>query len=790
MARQFKDKIQTAKGLLALPDLLRKLGFDPPANGEGNMQSPFAAGRVQKTPSFSIFRRNEFWGWCDRTGGEETKGDEISLLEKLEGLSRADAIRRYIALAGMGTESNAPAVSSPASAPDPSFDWQSSVAKFTPDHITQLAKWRGYSREFVEWLHTQSLVGLCKDSYAFPVHTDAGEVVGAHIRPETGRWFYTPRGAGCHPLIIGDVLTAEKTMVIESQWDAFSIMEAMGWHKAVPAGWVILITRGAGNGRFAVRAFGTIYAWPQNDVEKGGKLAGEEWMRDVTTHAPGAVFRVNLPPQHKDANDWMRAEKLDVWASIAGAVEVDKPAKNKPPESAKKSVTQNGNGTSPPVSPFDPAAELEKLGLYWLNGSSSFFWKNEKSGHVRFSEMDKSGVRLKLRVKNYRNNPDPVSAETVSQIDRILDASTELRSVDCAVNIAGTTAGVYDFQGGRVLVRESPHLIAPVAGEFPTINDFLTALLGEGVIRFCCWLKIAFEALRDGERRPGQALIIIGPPDCGKSRIQHQIITPILAGRSADPKSFFFGRTDFNSELIGAEHLLIEEIPSSNRHEERQYFGEKIKEIVANDTHRFHKKNKDAVTVSPFWRLSITLNDNPEKLRCLPPFTDDFAEKIILLKAKLAPEFWTRFDDTPDYRKAFREAIDRELPAFAEYLLSMAVPTGLVSRRYGVQSFIPEDIKQTMFESESEHHLLLLIDKCIFSPDKLENKQWEGSAEDLKQALCAEGSNVKDSAHRLLGLYPIVCGQYLRRLMDKFPARFQKHRSASKREWIIQPPAA
>jgi len=448
-----------------------------------------------------------------------------------------------------------------------------------------------------------------------------------------------------------------------------------------------------------------------------------------------------------------------------------------------------GNGSNGDAQAFDPHAALETLGMYWLNGSASFFLRREKSGNVHFVEMGAGEVRRKLKVRGFRNGPDKEAGETVSQIDRVLDEATESRVVDFAGEIAGTPAGVYENPGGRLLVLKSPRLIEPCdspAG-FPTIEAFLTALLGEGSIYFVSWLKIAFQSLRAGERRPGHSLIFVGPPDCGKSRLQHQIITPMLGGRWADPKSYFFNKTDFNAELIGAEHLLVEEVPSSSRHEDRQYFGEKVKEVCANDGTRLHKKGVDAVTVSPFWRVSISINSNPEKLRCLPPLTDDLAEKIIMLMVKPAPEFWNQFVGAQDPRKAFRNAIERELPAFAHYLLTMRIPDQIQGRRYGVQSFIPDEIAQMIFETEPEHHLLLMIDKEIFREGRLETGDWEGDAEDLKQALCAEGSGVKASAGKLL-VYPSVCGQYLARLADRMPSRFSRTRTAAKRIWVIRPP--
>ncbi len=788
-----RSKIEAAKATLPLPDLLRRLGFHLPASGEGNMASPFAADRRQKTPSFSIFQRGDGWGWCDRSNGGEEKGDEITFLEKLESLSRADAIARYLALAGVEDRCSGQAsvASKPAettrTAPAPSsLDWSAVVAKFTATDAARIATWRGYSREFVEWLHKEGLIGICNGCIAFPVHNVAGEIIAAHARPESGRWFYTPKGAGSHPLIIGNIADAAKVMVFESQWDAFGAMDVAGWHRAVPEGWAVLITRGASNGRFASRAGGAVYAFPQNDPEKDGRRAGEEWMREVAASAKGIVYRVSTPANCKDFNEWTQAEKVDVLALLAAAPPESKP-KNGSTNGEKKNLPQsNGSGT-PSSAPFNALGVLEELDLHWLNGSQSYFIRaDDGAGRVRYLEMGSGDIRRKLRTRGYRARPDPESNETVSHIDRILDAATEHRVVDFAINIAGTPAGVHSFPGGRVLVRESSRLIEPRPGPCSTIIEFLTALLGkEGVERFIAWLKISVEALRAGERRPGQALIIVGPPDCGKSRIQHQIITPLLGGRNADPKSYFFGRTDFNAELIGAEHLLIEEIPSSSRHEDRQFFGERIKEVVANDTARLHKKNKDACTVSPFWRLSITLNDDPEKLRCLPPLTDDLVEKIIMLEAERSPEFWKRFDEATDPRKAFRDAINSELPAFAQMLLQYSIPERLKGRRYGVASYIPAEIAEMLFDNEPENLLRTLIDKANLFED---GAVWEGDAEDLKQKLCAKESAVHASACRLLGNYPTACGQYLARLATRFPARFQKHRTATKRSWIIKPP--
>ena len=778
-----RSAIEAAKAKLPLPEVLRALGFSPPAGGEGNMPSPFAKGRRQKTDSFSVFRHGDAWGWCDRTGGGEEKGDEISFLEKLEGLTPAAAIARYLALAGVASAPlAATARQGKAKVPDSAPpDWPAAVAKFSPDHAARLATWRGLSAEFVAWLKAQGLIGICKDSTAFPTHREDGALVAAHIRPESGRWFYSPKGAGSHPLTIGNPATAAKTLLFESQWDAFAIIDAMGWHRAAPAGLAVLITRGASNGKFAARAGGQIIAFPQNDP------AGAQWLADVAASARGEVLEVRTPAPHKDANDWCRAGAVDVAAAIAAASPVATP--EVPPILALAPSPAGhaaANSAQPPPA-FDPVAVLDEMGLFWLDGSSFYFVRRQDRGQVRFTQMGAAEIKRKLKVRGLRSRPDPDSGETLAPIDRLLDAATEHHAVDFAVNVAGTPAGLYDFAGARVLVRESPRLIEPEAGDFPTIETFITGLLGgDGALLLCGWLRIAFEALRAGERRPGQALIIVGPPDCGKSRIQHQIVTPILGGRSADPKAYLFGRTDFNSELIGAEHLLIEEIPPSSKMEDRETLGERIKEVVGNDTARLHKKNRDACSVPTFWRLSVTLND--DNLRCLPPLKLSLLDKIIILSAAPAPEFWEQFASAPDPRKAFREAIERELPAFAPYLITMKIEDRFKSRRFGVTHYIPEELARAIHEGEPEFHLAMLIDKAGLFED---GEAWQGDAEDLRQTLCAEGSPVKDAAGRLLKQLALsTIGKWLALLETQTPRRYKFHRTGNARKWIIQPPPA
>ena len=58
---------------------------------------------------------------------------------------------------------------------------------------------------------------------------------------------------------------------------------------------------------------------------------------------------------------------------------------------------------------------------------------------------------------------------------------------------------------------------------------------------------------------------------------------------------------------------------------DRRKLGEAIKNMVANRSQHCHRKNCTPLMLQPFWRLTISLNDNLESLMVLPPLDEDIA---------------------------------------------------------------------------------------------------------------------------------------------------------------------
>ncbi|HPA19077.1 MAG TPA: DUF3987 domain-containing protein [Verrucomicrobiae bacterium] len=184
-----------------------------------------------------------------------------------------------------------------------SFDWPTCVRAFTSEHVAKLARWRGYSQEFARWLRQQGLIGLYQERVAFPLQDpETGDAFGCHYRMRDGTWRVL--GGRMVPLAIGNVEDPELCLVGESQWDVFSVMDKMGWHKNEPP-YGAIVTRGASNGRMIsvwLPKGVEVIALPQNDE------AGQRWLRDVIESAPGAVRIIRIPDKFKDANQWLSSD--------------------------------------------------------------------------------------------------------------------------------------------------------------------------------------------------------------------------------------------------------------------------------------------------------------------------------------------------------------------------------------------------------------------------------------------------------------------------------------------------
>lgn len=449
---------------------------------------------------------------------------------------------------------------------------------------------------------------------------------------------------------------------------------------------------------------------------------------------------------------------------------------------------------------FEPLKVIEQFPVWWESGAGDkYIIQDGENGSSSFHEWNETKLVKKLRTLYVQVKQR--KGETLSEIDQTLLYVMQDRRLDLVLDaLPGYKSGIHDYGGKQILVRTSPRLLEAKHGDWSTIKKLIDGCLdwsdsedgGSNQSQyFHAWCKVGAESLytaQSGNFQAGQCCIFAGPRNCGKSRIQHWIITGIFGGRSADPGPYLFGDTDFNGEWLEGEHLLMEDPASSTSIKDRVFFGERLKQTVISDKKRIHTKRKTALNLEPFYRMSISVNDDPDKIRVLPLLTPDMKDKVHLFLVRRSP--MPMSTQTLDERIAFKSQIASELPAYLWWLLhEFAIPEDIREERMGVTSWRHPTIEREMFDDSPGAELLQLIDAARWEGRylwQLESAStvsgiWEDTSLELETRLM--NSTVSKEAERLIKHHKL--DRLLSRLKEDEPDRVIQHRTATARHWMI-----
>lgn len=436
--------------------------------------------------------------------------------------------------------------------------------------------------------------------------------------------------------------------------------------------------------------------------------------------------------------------------------------------SASQSLASNWSENVPDPTEANPY----DVDLFYDDKGGCYYRRDDRGNYIRAKEGD---ARRYLRTLGFsRKSADGEPSE----MDRVIEYVQTHKNCDYASPLAGHKAGLQLIEGRRILVTVGPRVIEPAPGSWETIRAVIVGLLGELQAEwFYAWLKIAIAAVRNSRHRKGQALIIAGPANCGKS-LSQSIITALFGGRIAKPFAYLCGRTEFNSELFGAEHLVIEDEPASSDPRVRKKFGAEIKGLVANTEQRCHAKNREGLTLRPIWRLSMTLNDDPASLLVLPQWEEGLKDKLMLFHARSFKMPEDTFADGGQERLWSR--IESELPAFVHFLESFVIRKEMRDSRFGVKAFHNEELLDLMDAMTDEMKLLELVDSTYFNAPQA--APWEGKASDLEELL-------RDATgFRQLITSANSCGSLLGGLAKKKDRVEKLPKRRGSQRWRILPP--
>jgi hypothetical protein len=494
-------------------------------------------------------------------------------------------------------------------------------------------------------------------------------------------------------------------------------------------------------------------------------------------------------------------------------------------------------GSAAPSQAFDPGQVCEELKLWWENDGGDQFVVQVSD--ELWSKWPVASIKQLARMlPNRMIALKQREGERLSEMDRVLLHARQYRCVEKVLPaLAGYRAGIRELQDGRkVVVKSSPRLIEPVAGDWSLIKELIEGRLKldggtDQSAFFHAWCRVAYESLRYGEPgsyKPGHALVLAGAVGSGKSRLQIQIVTPLLGGRTADPTAFLGGEDSFNADMMGAEHLMMEELlTGSQRTVDRVALSESIKRLIANESKRMRLMRVDPLSVDPFWRFTLSMNNDPDKLRAFPMLTPDFRDKVLMLLVQSRP--LPMPTETVQEQKAYNDAVREQLPAYAHWLLNeftitpelkTEVWSGRTQTRFGFAGWQHPDLAADLFDDTPAAQLLRLLDDATFDEDvgpngrklwelehpyncsgrrgrdgewKHQEGVWRGGADDLERMLLGEISGLKCSVEKsaVKLLRHASLGRLMSRLREDRIDRVDQDRTNARRLWMIcAPPRA
>jgi len=415
-----------------------------------------------------------------------------------------------------------------------------------------------------------------------------------------------------------------------------------------------------------------------------------------------------------------------------------------------------------------PSEVLPLPDLYFAD-FSQVFWRTTANGN--WQKINEKALDVELKAQGYSSDEEP--GELLCEAARVKREIQLHNNLAYAARLAGYHPGPLKMFGRNILVTEGPNIIEPKPGPHPLITYVIEHLLKTDEVDqtpyYYGWIHRAYVSLRTGKFARAQALAMAGPKNSGKSLLQN-LTTEMLGGRVAKPYHFMSGKTAFNSGMFAAEHLMIEDDAASTRIENRKALGAMIKAITVNQTQTCYTKHGEEITLAPFWRLSITMNEEPEDLMVLPPFCDGVDEKILLLKA--SPVTMPMPTATTEEQAVFWDALVAELPAFMATMEAYQVPDELKHNRFATKTYHHPDLLEKMGQLQPEFRLLSLIDgyKSLYDYN---SGEWTGTALKLEALLSDNEWSLHHQARNLLS-YQNTCGTLLGRLASQRPDRVAK----------------
>lgn len=374
--------------------------------------------------------------------------------------------------------------------------------------------------------------------------------------------------------------------------------------------------------------------------------------------------------------------------------------------------------------------EQEKVGSllddYWYNGKNYYKMCYGQAVNINEGQLIRELKQIGFSQKTSKG-------KNTSEIEEAILAICNVNRVNDIAPVIFSTERIVEYNSNRIL---NTGCIYPVPAasdgdiiQWPFIHEWLHQLFANStghrptVEYFFAWLQRFYIAVTNHQLTQGQALLLVGPTNKGKSLLSNKVIASLVGGFS-DASEYLSGISQFNKDLARVAAWVVDDTTSAASFQDQLKATELIKRAVANPRMEYMAKYSDAMSVPWTGRVVMSLNEDANSLSVIPALDSSNRDKIMALR--ISENATSNFP--PNH--LLEATIEQELPHFAKWLLDHTPHPDIMDgpARFGVVSFIDEQIAEAAYDNSSRSSVAELVDwfakQARFHTD---DKEWRGT---------------------------------------------------------------
>jgi len=345
---------------------------------------------------------------------------------------------------------------------------------------------------------------------------------------------------------------------------------------------------------------------------------------------------------------------------------------------------------------------------YWYNGRSYY-----KMSYGQAVSIDARQLTLELKHAGF--SAKARKGKNTSEIEEAILAISNTNRVNEIAPVIFSTDRIVEFNSNRIL---NTACLKPVHADgdgditkWPFIHEWLHQLFADSVgcrptvEYFFAWLQRFYRAVINHQLTQGQALLLVGSTNKGKSLLSNKVIAALVGGFS-DASEYLSGISQFNKDLARVAAWVVDDTTSAASFQDQLKATELIKRAVANPRMEYMAKYADQLSVPWTGRVIMSLNEDANSLSVIPALDSSNRDKIMALK--ISEDATSNFPAN----HILEDIIERELPHFAKWLLDHQPHEEIMDgpARFGVVSFIDENIADAAYDNSSRSSVAELVD--------------------------------------------------------------------------------